>query len=56
VNGGIIATIICALAALVLAVRGLRGRGLTFERGAMMVVAWIVIIGALAFVLTRVGI
>lgn len=41
------------IAALFLAVRGLKSRGVSFENKAAMAVAWVVIIVVLAFVLQR---
>lgn len=47
--------IVAAAMALVLAVRGLRSHGLSFENKAWMAAAWVGIIAVLAFVLTRIG-
>lgn len=55
-SGSMIAAIVAIVGALVLALGNFRGRRLSFERGAAMAVAWIVIIAALAFVLTRLGV
>lgn len=53
IASGVIVAIVSALAALFLAVRGLRGHKLSFERTAVSAVAWIIIIVGLAFVLSR---
>ena len=52
---GTMVAIAALLASLFLAVRGLQARGLTFERKAAMAAAWAVIIGVLAFVMSRVA-
>jgi hypothetical protein len=45
--------IVLALGCLALAVRGLQGQRLGFERSAAMIVAWVVIIAGLAFAIDR---
>ena len=52
-SGAMIAMLIGAVAALVLAMRGLQSQGLTFERKMWMGAIWIAIIIVLAFALQR---
>jgi hypothetical protein len=53
-NGGdTIVAVISVAACMVLAMRGLRARRMSFERTAALAVAWVVIIAVLAFVLQR---
>jgi hypothetical protein len=48
-----ITAVVSVAACLVLAVRAVRGRGMSFNRAARMALVWIVIIAALAVVLAR---
>ncbi|MND07463.1 hypothetical protein D3C83_294410 [compost metagenome] len=50
-----IVSVIAVLAALVLAVRGLRSHQLPFEKKAWMAAAWLLVIVVLAFVFDRIG-
>lgn len=52
-SGDMIVGLVAVTASLFLAMRALRGRGLSFEKNAAMAVAWIVIIAVLAFVISR---
>ena len=45
--------IVLALGCLALAVRGLQGQRLGFERSAAMIVAWIVIFAGVALIIDR---
>lgn len=54
-NGDTVAMLVGVVAALFLAWRGLRGRGLSFEKTAIMAAAWVVIIAALVFIISRWG-
>jgi len=53
IDGPTLIFLVSILASLFLAVRAYRAHGLTFESGAKMVVAWIVIIAVVAFVASR---
>ncbi len=50
-----IAVLITVTASLFLAVRALQSHGLSFENKAWMAVAWVLIIGVMAFVISRMG-
>ena len=50
-SGDMIAALVGVTAALFVAVRGLQSHGLPFEKKAVMVVAWIVIIAVVSFVM-----
>lgn len=52
-SGDMIAGLVGVTAALFLAVRALRGRGLSLKTNAAMALAWIAIIAALTFVFAR---
>ncbi len=52
---GVIVSLIIAVASLFLVVRGWRSHGVPFEKGALMAVAWVVIIAVVAFVASRMG-
>jgi hypothetical protein len=52
-QGNTIVALVSVAACMVLALRALRARRVGFERTAVMVVAWTVIIAALAFILQR---
>ena len=52
-TGNALVSIAAIAMSLVLALRALRSRGLSFERKAWMMVAWALIIAVLAFVLAR---
>lgn len=51
----LVVSLVTLVASLYLAIRGLRSHGLTFERGAMMAVAWSLIIALAAFIASRLG-
>ena len=52
---GAIVMLVGSAMALFLALRGLRSHGLSFENKAWMAAVWAVVIGVLAFVLSRMG-
>lgn len=54
-NAGLLVLLVSLSASLFLAVRAMRGHGLGFEGTARMVVAWILIIGIVAFIAGRLG-
>jgi multisubunit Na+/H+ antiporter MnhB subunit len=55
VSFGILVALITVCASLFLAVRSYRSWGLSFEQGAAMAAAWLLIILAVAFVFSRMG-
>lgn len=55
VTGTALVALIASLGWLMLNWRALQGLGLSFERKASFAVAWIILIGGLAFVLSRMG-
>ncbi len=55
-SGAMLVALISITASLFLAVRALRSHSLSLETRAGMAVAWLLIIGILAFILDRVGV
>ena len=55
IGASTIVAIVGVLAALFLAVRGLRSQNLTFEKKAWMAAAWALIILIVAFIFSRAG-
>jgi hypothetical protein len=54
-SGAILISLLAVTASLFLAMRGLQSHGLSFENKAVMAAAWVLVIGVLAFVFTRLG-